>query len=283
MAVAFQSPQFDDYSGRCKELDRRVLLRYRFDVPDPTCRSMWGNGNAVQYAKSLLQAGDLLEARGNRKGAFEKYRAVARFGQVIGSAGGHGLNQEFKEAYARLAAFSEREGNHEQAQLYAYLVDQIDLAEQNDRIARRKRYLVGEVTSWNASLARTSGLTLLLSAGLLLVCLFAVMVRSRTVRLSSLRPRRLTLALGTCGSVGLLLSSAILYASYRPYAEIFQRYIHRGDESEVGDLVGFLTGASDLPFDDQQFWFAVTVLCVVTLFLAVVVFLTKQLRARTSI
>src|SRR2546430_13547750 len=44
-------------------------------------------------------------------------------------------------------------------------------------------------------------------------------------RSSSLRPGRLNLGLGLGGAIGSLLSSAMLYVSYRPYAEILHRFI----------------------------------------------------------
>jgi hypothetical protein len=85
MAAALASSKFDDYSGRLRELDRKVAQRYRFD--DPTVLLFWGEPgvpyslvDCQRFASSLVQAGQELEARGNRKGAAEKYRAVAQFG-----------------------------------------------------------------------------------------------------------------------------------------------------------------------------------------------------------
>jgi acyl-CoA-binding protein len=281
MAAAFQSTKLDDYGSRCKELDRRCLLRYAFDLPNlPGCHGYWMPTEATKYAKLLLQTGDLLQARGDRRGAFEKYWEVARFSQVVGAAGGRWLNQEFQNAYSRLQAFSEKEGNHEQAQLYAYLRAQVSRAEQNDEIAGRMR--VRGSDSWNAFLAGTSWRIMLLSAVLMLTCFIKTVVRSQPLRWRSLRPGRVTLALFVSGSVGLLLSSATLYAVYKPYAEILQRYVHTGDEREIGVLLEFLGHAQNLPFDAVQFWFAVTGVCVVSLFLAVGTFLLQPFRANAS-
>ena len=54
----------------------------------------------------------MLEARGDRKGAAERYRAVARFGQMIGSAraGGFMMRQRLQEAYQRLGALYQKKG-----------------------------------------------------------------------------------------------------------------------------------------------------------------------------
>lgn len=281
MAAAFQSAKLDDYGSRCKELDRRGLLRYGFDEPNlPGCHGYWMPSEATKYAKSLLQAGDLQQARGDRKSAFAKYWTVARFSLVVGTKGGHRLNQEFQNAYARLEALSEKEGNREQGQIYAYLRAQVSRAEQNDEIAWRIR--ARDSDSWNAFLAGIFWQTMFLSAVLLLTCLIAIVVRSNPLRWRSLRPGRLTLALIASGSVGLLLSSATLYAIYKPYAEILQRYINTGDESEIGGLLEFLGRAQNLPFDAMQFWLAVTGVCVVSLFLAVGTFLLQRFRADAS-
>jgi hypothetical protein len=100
---------------------------------------------------------------------------------------------------------------------------------------------------------------------------------------SWLRRSRLTLAFFTCGSFGLFFSSATLYATFKPYAGILERYVQTGDEGEMGDLLGFLGDTQTLPCDDVQFWFAVSALCVFSLFLAVGTFLVQHLRANESI
>jgi hypothetical protein len=51
----------------------------------------------------------------------------------------------------------------------------------------------------------------------------------------------------------------------------------------MGDLLGFLGDTQTLPCDDVQFWFAVSALCVFSLFLAVGTFLVQHLRANESI
>ena len=193
------------------------------------------------------------------------------------------MNREVQGAYRHLQALSEREGKHEQAQLYAYLASQEGKKQKDhDFPCYWCDSGPGGVSRWNGFLVETSGLALLFSAGLLLACVFTVMVRGRSLRLGSLRPGRLTLMLGVCGSAGLLLASSILYVSYKPYEGIFQRYLHTGDESEMGEFINFLSYAQDLPLslDAVRFWLAVTVLCVIALFLVLTRSLIKHLRAR---
>jgi hypothetical protein len=90
MAAAFQSPKFDNYCSQFKALEHRVLLRYSFDDAGRLrCRGIWGwGGDTAEYAASVLEAGEALEARDDRKAAREKYLAVARFGRMFGSGPG---------------------------------------------------------------------------------------------------------------------------------------------------------------------------------------------------
>ena len=109
MAAAFQSSKLDNYFGRLKELDRRVLIRYQVDDPfQASTYDEWYGlpsyalGDSFCYAKSLLESGQTLEAWGDRKGAFEKYWAVARFGQMMGPAGRFSVRRNLIEVYKRL-------------------------------------------------------------------------------------------------------------------------------------------------------------------------------------
>ena len=88
----------------------------------------------------------------DRKGAAERYRAVARFGQMIGSAraGGFMMRQRLQEAYQRLGALSQKEGNTDQAELYAYLGGKMDQADKEERASIQERMSGGAVSRWNA-------------------------------------------------------------------------------------------------------------------------------------
>ena len=287
MAAAFHSPKLDTYPDRVKALDRKVLLRYHVEDPFQALTDgySWWYGlpsysawDSSRYAQSILEVGEALEARGDREGALEKYSAVARFGQMMGSAGAFWVQRVDQEAYKRIASLSEKGTNKEQAQLYTALADQADLTEKAEMSAMRSRFSGGEVSQWNALLVRLSGVALLFSAALLLTCLVGVIVRGKSLRLAALRPSGLTLALGLCGAIGALLSSAMLYAGYRPYSEILKRFIAKGDEAGLPELSTFL-GATQVPLGAHgylgvynavfYFWLAVALVCAVALFLAV--------------
>ncbi len=100
----------------------------------------------------------------------------------------------------------------------------------------------------------------------------------------------MTLAIGFA-AIGALLSSAVLYAVYRPYSEILQRFITKGDEASLSDLSNFLF-ATQVPLGAHgflgvydavfQFWGIVTLLCVLALLFAVLRhFLTRRPDAAT--
>jgi hypothetical protein len=290
MAAAFRSSRLDTYSNRLKELDRRVLLRYRIDDPfEALLDNPWyglpsyGAWDSSRYAELLIESGGSLEARGDRQGATEKYWAVARFHQMLGPDGGFFVSRESKEAYKRLGTLSERDGNKAQAKFYASLTDQLDREAEKERASLRSRFAGSRVSHWNAFLVRLAGLSMLFCGGLLLTCAVGILVRAGSVRLPSLRPSRLTLALALASAIGALLSSAVLFVSYWPYSELLRRFLRNGEDGGLAELSNFL-GDARLPLGSQfsmgswyvgvsndvfYFWFAVTVLCALALLIAV--------------
>ena len=298
LAAAFGSPRLDNYHDRLKELDRRVLLRYGLNDPYRVIGEERWYGlpsytawDSSRYAKSILESGEIMEVQGNRRGAVEKYWAVARFGQMMGSAGGFMMRRVVQDAYKQLGKLSEKERHNEEATFYASLAAQID-AQQEETISIQNRFRGGDVSRWNAFIARASGLMMLFSGGLLLTCALTVIGRGRSLRLSSLRPGRLNLGLGLGGAIGSLLSSAMLYVSYRPYAEILQRFIRTGDTSRIPELSEFLAYAQ-IPLGAEQFkhlgdfvfyfWVGVTVLCILALLLVVLRHFQHRERANATI
>ncbi len=245
MSAAFHSPRLDNYYDRLKELDRRVLKRYSLRDPYQAigcsyCLPSFTASDSSRYAQSILESGEFLEAHGDRKGAFEKYWTVVHFGQMIGSAGGFMVNRELQKAYTRIGALSEKEGKHQQAQLCAYLSSKVDQEKEKELNSLRSRFNGDDVARSNALLVRTSALSMLFFAGLLVISGLAYVVRVWSHRLNALRANTPSVAFGFGGAIGLLLSSVLLYVSYRPYDEILQRYIHTGDDDRIPELSEFL-------------------------------------------
>ena len=302
MAVAFLSPKLDTYRDRVKALDRKILQRYHVDDPFQvlTDEYSWWSGlpsyssqDSSLYAQSILEAGEALESHGDREGALRKYSAVARFVQMMGSADAFWIQRVDQQAYQRLASLSEQSGNKEQAQLYTELAYRADQMQKAEMTSMRSRFSGGsDVSEWNSFLVRVSGIVLLFSFGLLLACALGIIVRGKSLWPSTLRPSPLTLALGFVGAIGALLSSAVLYADYRPYAEIFQRFVSKGDESSLPQLSNFL-GATQLPLGTSsylgeydavfQFWGIVTVVCALAILIAVFRHFQHRPPAATSV
>jgi hypothetical protein len=290
MATAFQSLELDTYLDQQKRLDRRVLARYHVEDPFQAVSYVhwyglpsYASRDSSRYAESLLKSGESLEAHGDHKAALAKYSAVARFGEIMGPDRGFFMGKELKEAYTRLEALSQLEDNKEEAALYAELGGQLDKTWESRLASWRNSYRGSDVSHWNAFLVRLSGLLILFLGSLLAFCVIGVMVRSHSVKLTSLRPSVLTLALAFSSAVGVLLSSAVLFVSYWPYSHVLQRFVSDGDESGLPELSNFL-GNSQLPLGSGlrigswyvgvsnvvfYFWFAVAILCILALLLAV--------------
>ena len=304
MAAAFQSPKLDTYFSRQKELDRRVMLRYELHDPFQAISDGFGFGFALpsygigdshDYAKLLLESGLALESRGDRKGAFEKYWTVARFGQIMGSATSDVFVQRYlQESFQRLAGLSEAEGNHAEAAFYFSLKDRADQAVQRDLAALRASSSGSDLSHWNAFLVRLSGLVILFCGGLLLIWVAGAIVRAKSLRLTALQPSSFSLAIGLSAAIGALLSSAVLFVSYWPYSKLLQRFLSKGDDSGMLELSAFLRDTQH-PLGSRYslgtwvvsssmmvfyFWFGVSILCALALLIAV--FRHFQTRPRAS-
>jgi len=293
MAAAFQSRKLDDYLDRLRNLDRRVVPRYGFDDPYQVVDGEEQYGlpsytawDSSRYAKSLLESGQELEAGGDREGALKNYWTVARFGGVIGSRGGFFVGRILEDAYKRLAALCEKEGNHEQA---AFFGDAAEKAGQE--VVRWDREFQGRLTGpdislWDASVVKISGLMMFVFGGLFAICALLVLAGSWTVPPGAFRAGPVSAALGVVGAVGSLVSSATLYVSYRPYAAIFKNFLLTGDTSQVAQLSNFLSHAQ-VPLGVRNFyelwdfvfhfWVGLTLLGVIGLLLLTL----RHLRARS--
>ncbi|MFI5094240.1 MAG: hypothetical protein ACHQIK_12435, partial [Candidatus Acidiferrales bacterium] len=297
MAAAFQSSKLDTYRDRLAELDRTVLLRYHIQDPFEIITDRWfyglpsyGSWDSSRYSKALLESGQALEAKGDLAGAADKYLEVARFGQMLQPEGGfYFLGRDTTEASRRLAALSVRKGDGAAAAFYISLAERIARTDERELSSRRSEFFGGNVYHWNALIARASGLTLLFCALLFLTCALGVIVRGGSVKPKSLVASPLTLSVGLSSAIGALLSSVMLYVSYRPYSQILQRFTVSGDKGQIPELGRYLEdmqlpigargylGATEAAF---HFWCGVTILCALVSFIAV--FRHFQTRPQTS-
>lgn len=299
MASAFESARLDTYSSQRKELDRRVFIRYHVGDPELIAGDAWfyglpsyGVSDAYRYAELVLASAQVLEAQGNTKAASEKYLAIAHFGKLLGPDVSAWFCKHTQQAYTRLASLAAKSSRPEEAVFYAFLADQERQTQAEESSSRYRGFRGNQVARWDADLARRSGALMLLSGALLLATLIAVLLRSRSLRLSVLRPGRLAIALGASSSAAFFVSSVVLRLSYQPYFEILRHFIRDGDETGLTNLRDFLghayapIGSGWLnPRQDYSsyFWFAVIVLCALALLVAVLRYFQGRPRANAAI
>ncbi|MGH9433181.1 MAG: hypothetical protein ACRD3T_16750 [Terriglobia bacterium] len=298
MASAFASPNFDDYLGRLEELDRRVARRYRINDPqellsgEEALLPTYAFSDAQRFAESLLQSGESLEARGDRERAAEKFWTVARFGQLIDSQAHtsyeHQVGASLQAmAYEQLRVLSGSEGNAREAALFAYLGRKFDPVK-SERERQREWVFGSYISRRNAAVLQISSLMMLIFSGLLVVAA-SVLIAGNRQRQRSRRSRRgVTVFVALTSAVGLLLSSATLYLTYRPYWYILQGAILKGETGQTDDLRSFLAATRVLPgmkpYGDLllrlpvYFWAGVLLLAMA----ALILILLRQFRSRPS-
>ena len=240
MAAAFQSTEFDDYLDRLEALECKVLPRYGLSHPDQVA-SEDNLGvpfvDSRDYAKSIIQSGKELEAKGDKARAIEKYWSVARYGQLIDFQGHtrwehiNGATLQ-RYAYQQLQAVAEREGNHTQAAHFAYLSFVLD-----PRRLQSSVWTVEDIAQWNAWEVTVSGLLMLFFAGCLGVAASVLIVRRKGAGPKDLRAKRIAAKFVLAGAVGLFLSSAMLYVTYHPYATILGRLVKGNKPAGYADIL----------------------------------------------
>jgi hypothetical protein len=301
MGAAFASPKLDDYLDRLKELDRRVVRRYGFNDPDELLSGeerdlpSFAWYDSERFAKSILQSGQDLEGKGDRKGAVEKYWSVARFGQTIESRGhtdserNLGLSLQ-AGAYKQLQKLAEKGGNANEAALFAYLAGRFEKSAWEGRWGLDEQGVFGQyVSRRNAAVLQISSLMMVVFSGLMVVAALMLIVGGRQGgRPGPPRARPVATLVALTSGIGLLLSSATVYLTYRPYWYIFDRAILNGDRSQTRDLSDFLMATRLLPGVARRsellpnlplyFWTGITLLGVIGL----VLILLRHFRGRPS-
>ena len=257
MAAAFASATFDDYLDRLRELDRRVVTRYGFS--DPAAMLDGGLGlpsyryeDCDRFARSVIESGRKLEAAGDRKGAAEKYWSVARFGQLVDLHSHTGQElatgaQLQTMAYQQLQALARNDDRPAEAALFSYLVTKFD-PRRTFRKWFMENYVFGTDTALrNAAVLQISSLLMILFCGLMLASVSILIARRHSLRPLAQRWTATAAITAVTSAAGLLLSSATLYLTYRPYWYIFQRAVQNGDTSQARDLRAFLAATHALP------------------------------------
>jgi hypothetical protein len=138
-------------------------------------------------------------------------------------------------------------------------------------------WIFGEdICKRNAAVLMLSGLATLIFSTLLVVTASILILGSRRgARPAAQKARPVATMVAMTSAVGLLLSSAALYLTYRPYWYIFQGAILNGDRTQAQDLRAFLNSTEMVfglqpslsPNSQYYFWAGVTSVAVTGLIL----------------
>ncbi|HEV2349477.1 MAG TPA: hypothetical protein VG028_06475 [Terriglobia bacterium] len=250
MAAVSQSQKLDEYSHLQKELDRRVVLRFGLQDPEMVMSGeeqyglpTYGTWDSFRYAKFLVEEGEKLESQGDHVGASGKYWSVVRLGQMMGPDSLFIMSPSIQDAYKRLGGLAEQEGKNDQARLLGYLAGKLHDAREKEIIAWRNNSTELTIAGWSASVVRASGLLILVFIGFAGISLVSGPAQKGFKVSNASHASGLIQGLGLVSALGLVVSCATLYVSYRPYAYIFRRFISTGDERGIRELYQFLDSA----------------------------------------
>jgi hypothetical protein len=235
MRAAFSAKKYDSYFNRGVALVQGVARSG--DVSDPLLLASVVAGSPLpdfesvnDYAYPTLPSGQTLEAGGKMKAASQQYWRVARFGQIVRLGAETGIDRVIAsatptKAYERLRSLDRRVGNASEANLLGYQLRA--LARERQDFALRNREDMGwmRTFAWIANCVQLFALALLLAAFLLVIagCYWLARRWRRVDAQSRLTP--MFSWLGIIGAAGLLASSAGLYLSYRPCAEMLNLFV----------------------------------------------------------
>lgn len=271
MAAAFRSSKLDDYQQKLVELDRKVAARYDLDDPYVVARGIRSVPfipyyDIFRFGESILESGDKLSSRGDLNDALGKYWEVIRFEEAVGVP----TPELLKHACYKAGAIYQKKGDKAQSELVSYLASNTTRAENQGNGAGRQWLFAMTVVQWDEAVMKISGLLLPIFGGLLLICVLRIFGRSRSLRIGSLRASGGTLAVGVVSAVGLLLSSALVYVSYRPFGGIVAQFVRAGNDGGLPQLDDFLDYAQwplfkPGPNYPLHFWLVAIGACVVIL------------------
>ncbi|MGH9327297.1 MAG: hypothetical protein ACRD2B_11535 [Terriglobia bacterium] len=262
MAAAFASPEFDDYLDRLQALDQSIAQKYGLDDPQELLGEAPGGlpeqyfSDARNYSNSVLESGVRLQARGGLRNAQSQYWSIARFGQVLNSQG-HSNYERWAGttlqwmAYQRLENVAVKQGDSGEAALFAYLGKKFDPRAGDTAVMLRKSVFGDYVARRNAFVLQISSLLMFIFSGLLIGAAIVLIATSRAQERPERKKRGVMVFITLTSAVGLLLSSATVYLTYRPYWYILQNELLKDGASQNSGLRTFLAAIHTLPGFDR--------------------------------
>ena len=301
MKAAFSAEKYDSYFNRRVALVQDVARRRK--VNDPLLLATTVSSSPLpdlesirDYARHLIQSGQALEAGGETGAASQRYWQGARFGQIMRLGAETDLDriiahQTQAKAYEHLRELDLRQGNQSEANLLSYRLQALALERQDLYARNRERMDWRRTYGWIASCVQVSAMALLAAGSLVVIACFYWLVRRWGQFDPAGRLKPLFSWLGILGAAGGLASSAGLYLSYRPYAELLNHFIVSSGVEAYFSLDAFLTFLY-LPSAMERalfagtwaavFWYAVIFLCVAVLVAILARHAIKPLRPKLA-
>ena len=301
MASAFGSPKIDTYGDRVKNLDREVAQRYGIYDAHAAQNEYFliagafpGMGNSIDYVNLLVKSGNDLAAHGDLAGAERQYRRAAHFGEMVEDSRSVSPTPYRYSAlaamllqgpYRQLGALYEKKGDEIQARHFADLLVDGERVRRDDLAQAQVYFESRPAENRNAKILGLAGIVMFLCFAILPLCAIFTIARSGSIKLSKLRSGVFTRVLARCSVIGLLISTAALYLSYRPYAEMFRAYLRGGDPTSLLTVGAFLNDLnySQTPPPHQAlyslwtfpmyFWAGIIVFCCVAFALVLAKFI----------
>lgn len=244
MTAAFGAAKYDTYLAARLNLERSVMRRRRIDEPMLVLNGLSSHPlpNILllrSYARHVLAAGQREEDVAHFDQAWQSYFAVGRFGHLMNMQGQTDIERLAgaliqSEAFMRLRPLAEKTHDRNASALLAMQSD--ELRQVQEKMSNQPNWIA--VFVGNAMVGQTASLGMLVSLGLLLAVSMVWLLRRVRPAPSQGSSWFLTFA-GTGGAVGLVLSSLTLYLSYKPFADVFARFIESSGTGEARSLFAF--------------------------------------------
>lgn len=256
MERAFSAPRFHDYLAQQVDLVRQVCIRYNISDPEPATYASLAHGPMLEsytdieaYSRFLVRSGDEAAQHKNWSQAIQDYEKVEQFAEKIPDGDEHQRRFAAKiggPAAKKLELAFQATNHPKEAQIAAEKFGSWEEANAESRAQLRQ-------ISWYGSLRRPwsrterAGLVINLAVVFIAIVLPLTAVALLCVALAPSYSRRMLgrfyrlvcLAADVAPSV-LVLSFALLFFAYRPYAHPFQN-------ASPDDLIAAATVAHQLP------------------------------------
>jgi hypothetical protein len=253
MESAFAATKYDPYLATRLDLERAMMRRRGSQSPFRVLAAM--NSHPLpqidmmrRYAGRLLRLGQEQEATGRLDQAAQTYWTVAKFGRLMNSQPFWGIERANGawiqlEACERLQALAGKQGNRETRDLLAFQSEQ--LRQLQLRPASSLDWM--SILSWNATVGHAASLALMI-CGVVLLAAGVLGLIGRLRQTAATNGMRWAIqAGGALSAAGFVLSSLALYLSYRPFAELFARFLQSSGTADLESLWAFWDLA-EVPF-----------------------------------